>query len=58
MYKFIYVFDKETADALVEQGVTLIKSDDEKKIYVFENKAEMTFSFSKKDFVFSDTLTF
>ena len=58
MYKFIYVFDKETADALVEQGVTLIKSDDEKKIYVFENTAEMTFSFSKKDFVFSDTLTF
>ena len=58
MYKFIYVFDKETSDAMVEQGLTLIKSDDDKKVYVFENKPEMTFNFSKKDFVYSNTLTF
>ena len=58
MYKFIYVFDAKTADYLVEQGVNLIKSDKEKNIYVFENNPKNTMKFSKKDFVFSNTLTF
>lgn len=58
MYRFIYVFDKDTADALVAQGFTLIKSDDEKKIYVFENSPTIKPRFSKKDLVFSNMLTF
>lgn len=58
MYKFIYVFDAKTADSLVEQGFNLIKSDKEKNIYVFENNPKNTMKFSKKDFVFSNTLTF
>lgn len=58
MYRFIYVFDKDTADTLTKQGLTIIKSDDEKKIYVFENTPTMKPKFSKKDFVFSDMLTF
>ena len=58
MGKFIYVFDKETADSLTAQGFNIIKSDEEKKMYVFENSPEKTMSFSKKEFVFSNTLTF
>lgn len=58
MGKFIYVFDKETADFLTAQGFNIVKSDEEKKIYVFENSPEKTMSFSKKEFVFSNTLTF
>ena len=58
MYKFIYVFDEKTADSLVEQGFNLIKSNKEKNIYVFENNPKNTMKFSKKDFVFSNTLTF
>jgi len=58
MYKFIYVFDAKTADSLVEQGFNLIKSNKEKNIYVFENNPKNTMKFSKKDFVFSNTLTF
>ena len=58
MYKFIYVFDKKTADSLIAQGFNIIKSNDEKKIYVFENSQEKVMSFSKKDFVFSNILTF
>ena len=58
MYKLIYVFDAKTADYLVEQGFNLIKSDKEKNIYVFENNPKNTMKFSKKDFVFSNTLTF
>ena len=58
MYNFIYVFDAKTADSLVEQGFNLIKSNKEKNIYVFENNPKNTMKFSKKDFVFSNTLTF
>ena len=58
MYKFIYVFDAKTADSLVEQGFNLIKSNKEKNIYVFENNPKNTMKISKKDFVFSNTLTF
>ena len=58
MNKFIYVFDKKTADSLIAQGFNIVKSDEEKKIYVFENAPDKTTGFSKKDFVFSNTLTF
>lgn len=58
MYKFIYVFTKETSDELVTQGFNLVKSDKKNKVYVFENNPKKQFTFSKKDFVFSNTLTF
>ena len=58
MYKFIYVFTKETSDELVTQGFNLVKSDEKNKVYVFENNPKKQFTFSKKDFAFSNTLTF
>lgn len=58
MYKFIYVFVKEASDALIERGFNLVKSDEKNKVYVFENNPNLKFTFSKKDFVFSNTLTF
>ena len=58
MYKFIYVFDKKTSDALIAQGFNLVKSDEKNKVYVFENNPQKKFTFSNKDFVFSNTLTF
>lgn len=58
MYKFIYVFAKETSNALIKQGFNLVKRDEKNKVYVFENNPNLKLAFSKKDFVFSDTLTF
>lgn len=58
MYKFIYVFTKETSDALISQGFNLVKSDEKNKVYVFENNPTLKLMFSKKDFVLSNTLTF
>lgn len=58
MFKFIYVFDKTKADSLIASGLRMVKSDAEKNIYVFENIPSKTMNFSKKEFVFSDTLTF
>lgn len=58
MYKFIYVFSKETSDALIKQGFNLVKSNEKNKFYVFENNPNLKFTFSKKDLAFSNTLTF
>lgn len=58
MYKFIYVFNKETADTLVTQGFNLVKNNEKNNVYVFENNPKLKLTFSKKDFVFSNTLTF
>lgn len=58
MYKFIYVFDKETSDTLIKQGFILVKSDKQNKVYIFENNSRNKLNFSKKNFVFSNTLTF
>ncbi len=58
MYCFIYVFTKEAANRLIAHGFDLIKSDEKNKVYVFENKQGKTFNLAKKDFVFSNTLTF
>lgn len=58
MEKFIYTFNEESRDALLAQNYSLIKSDETKKIYVFENKTDMCFALNKAEFVFSNTLTF
>lgn len=58
VYKFIYVFAKETSDMLIAQGFNLVKSDEKNKIYIFENNPKKVLTFSSKDFVFSNTLTF
>ena len=58
MYRFIYVFDEETANAMVEYGYSLIKVHDGEHVYVFENIPDTTFHFSEKNFVYSNTLTF
>lgn len=56
--KFIYVFDAETRDKLLASGYVLLKTDENQKIYVFENKAELNFASGDFSFVLSDTLTF
>ena len=58
MCKFIYVFKKDIRDELLSCGYTLIKSDDLKNIYVFENTNNICFSLNKSDYVYSDTMTF
>lgn len=58
MKKFIYVFNEETAKSLIAQGGKLIKTDKANNVYVFINEPSCNFTFSKKDFVYSDMLTF
>lgn len=58
MGSFIYVTNIEAKDTLLACGYNLLKSNEEKNIYVFENKSEQCFSLKPSEYVFSDTLTF
>lgn len=56
--RFIYAFDDETKNHLLEKNYNLIKSDETKKIYVFENNTSLTFDMVGMTCVYSDILTF
>lgn len=58
MGKFLYVFTQQDRDKLLLRDFVLLKSDETKKIYVFENSAEMHFDLTGINAVQSDILTF
>ena len=55
---FLYVFDKELRDILIDKGFTLLKSDDKNHTYVFQRDDSLRFSLTEHTYVFSDVLTF
>ena len=56
--RFIYVFGKEGRDRLLGMGFPLIREDQTRDCYVFENRADITLCFGCSNYVFSNTLTF
>lgn len=58
MEKFLYVFNKQARDSLLDANYTLLKSDEQNEIYVFANQVDMTFALADISFIRSDTLTF
>lgn len=58
MEHFLYVFSKDERDALLALNYLLIKSDEEKNTYVFENRDELYFDLDEIHTIASDTLTF
>lgn len=58
MNNFIYVFDKDAADELLNMQFSALKLDDENGVYVFANKDQMNFSTFDFEYALSDTLTF
>jgi len=57
--KFIYVMDRTSKQKLEDRGYTLLKSDEENMIWVFENREETAFELGFDcQCVFSDVLTF
>lgn len=58
MSNFIYAFDIESRDKLISMQYELLKSDDERHIFVFLNKERQDFSCDGIQCVMSDTLTF
>ncbi len=58
MKKFIYVFNGNDRDKMLEQGYTLLKSDQVQEIFVFANKELQTFSNFDFSYILSDTITY
>lgn len=58
MEHFLYVFSEQERNALLAMDYILIKSDEMKHIYVFENRAELHFDLNEINAIPSDTLTF
>jgi len=58
MPKFIYVFSKEGRDSLLALQYELLKSDEDKHIFVFLNNERQDFSCDNLAHALSDTLTF
>lgn len=54
--KFIYVFDDDTRDLLIENNYKLMCS--KHGIYIFENNLKLNFAKADINCVYSDTLTF
>lgn len=55
---FIYVFDEETKDKMVDLGYELLKESEDGKEFVFCIDNNFTYSLSDKKYVISDVLTF
>ena len=58
MEKFLYVFNKEARDRLLEANYTLLKSDEKNETYVFANQMDMTCALADISYIRSNTLSF
>lgn len=62
MEKFLYVFSESARDKLLSANYTLLKSDEQNEIFVFVNKADISFALTDvladTSFIRSNTLTF
>ena len=58
MQGFIYVFDEEARDTLLRMRYTLLKSDEQKRVFVFVNEERANFACAGISYVLSDTMTF
>ena len=59
MKEFIYVFNKENRDKMLDLGFVLLKNDEKNSVFVFKSNEKLAFElFTIKDFVESNILTF
>ena len=58
MPSFIYVFDKDARDKLLALRYEMIKSDEERQVFVFLNKERRHFAYKGIRYAMSDVLTF
>ena len=55
---FIYVFDEEARDKLLDMNYKLLKRDEKNHIYVFVNERREVFALDGISHILSDTITF
>lgn len=55
---FIYVFDEDARDKLLDMNYKLLKRDEKNHIYVFVNEDREVFALDGISHILSDTITF
>lgn len=55
---FIYVFDEDARDKLLDMNYKLLKRDEKNHIYVFVNEGREAFALDGISHILSDTITF
>lgn len=55
---FIYVFDADAKNKLLEMQFMMLKSDDKNNVYIFVNDDNENFAVDDIPYMISDTLTF
>lgn len=55
---FIYVFDEDARDKLLDMNYKLLKRDEKNHIYVFVNEDREVFTLDGISHILSDTITF
>lgn len=55
---FIYVFDEDARDKLLDMNYKLLKRDEKNHIYVFVNEDHEAFALDDISHILSDTITF
>lgn len=55
---FIYVFDEDARDKLLDMNYKLLKRDEKNHIYVFVNEDHEVFALDDISHILSDTITF
>jgi hypothetical protein len=58
MSKFIYVFNENDKNKMLELNYEMVKGDKDKHIYVFLNAEQLNFAIGEIKFALSDVLTF
>lgn len=56
--KFIYVFNKDSKELLVQAGFVLLKEDEHNSVYIFSNNPSLLFALKGISYIPSDKLTF
>lgn len=58
MTNFIYVFDENAKNKLLDMQFKMLKADDKNNIYIFVNEGRKNFAIDDISYVMSNTLTF
>lgn len=56
MYSFIYVFSVEDKEKMLASGYNLVGSNENRNLYIFENKSTLTFDNKAVKHVYSNSL--
>jgi len=56
--KFVYVFDEEAKRQMEAAGLTLLKADADRSVYIFCWNGDLAFAGDEISYILSDTMTF